>query len=148
MKKLKVYLDNCCFNRPYDDQTQVVIAVETKAKLFVQRLITDDKIDLVWSFISAYENNHNPYPDRREAIGRWQELAVQPINKTDEIIILAREIMQSGIKHKDALHLASAISVKCDYFITVDDRLLKHKTDDISILNPMQFIKEWSERND
>lgn len=35
MKKLKLYLDNCCFNRPYDDQNQLIIELETKAKLFV-----------------------------------------------------------------------------------------------------------------
>ena len=34
MKKL--YLDNCCFNRPYDDQTQFIIRIETDAKLKIQ----------------------------------------------------------------------------------------------------------------
>ena len=29
----KVYLDNCCYNRPYDDQTQLRIELETKAKI-------------------------------------------------------------------------------------------------------------------
>jgi len=48
---LKVYLDNCCYNRPYDDQNQLRVELETKAKLFIQRLITDKKIDLVISYI-------------------------------------------------------------------------------------------------
>ena len=33
---MKIYLDNCCFNRPYDDQTQIRISLETQAKLYVQ----------------------------------------------------------------------------------------------------------------
>ena len=29
--KLRIYLDNCCFNRPYDDQSQLRISLETQA---------------------------------------------------------------------------------------------------------------------
>ena len=31
-----LYLDMCCFNRPYDDQTQTRIRLETQAKLELQ----------------------------------------------------------------------------------------------------------------
>lgn len=31
--KYRIYLDNCCFNRPYDDQTQAKVLFETQAKL-------------------------------------------------------------------------------------------------------------------
>ena len=47
VENLKLYLDNCCFNRPYDDQTQLKIELETKAKLFVQNLIVKKEVDLV-----------------------------------------------------------------------------------------------------
>jgi hypothetical protein len=40
MKKLKIYMDNCCFNRPYDDQRNLINRMETEAKLFVQGLIS------------------------------------------------------------------------------------------------------------
>jgi len=40
---IKIYLDNCCYNRPYDDQTQLRIELETKAKLFIQQKITEHK---------------------------------------------------------------------------------------------------------
>ena len=33
---MRVYLDNCCFARPFDDQLSVVIRLETDAKLHVQ----------------------------------------------------------------------------------------------------------------
>ena len=48
---LKLYLDNCCFNRPYDDQSQSKIKIETDAKLFIQEKIIKKEVDLVWSFI-------------------------------------------------------------------------------------------------
>jgi predicted nucleic acid-binding protein len=41
MPRLKVYLDNCANNRPFDDQKQIKIALETKAKRHIQRLITE-----------------------------------------------------------------------------------------------------------
>jgi len=52
MPKLKIYLDNCTYNRPFDDQSQIMIALETEAKRYIQQLILDSKIDLVYSFIS------------------------------------------------------------------------------------------------
>ena len=54
--KYKVYLDNCCFNRPYDDQSQPLIRLETEAKLLIQQEIVDNRLDLIWSFILHYEN--------------------------------------------------------------------------------------------
>ena len=35
--------------------------------------------------------------------------------------------MKTGIKAKDACHVACAISASCDYFLTTDDRLLINK---------------------
>ena len=53
--KLKVYLDNCCFNRPYDNQNNLLVFMETEAKLFIQDLIHSEKLMLVWSFVLDYE---------------------------------------------------------------------------------------------
>ena len=33
---MKICLDNCCFNRPFDDQKQLRINLETEAKLKIQ----------------------------------------------------------------------------------------------------------------
>ena len=30
---MRVYLDNCCYNRPFDDQNQLKVRLETIAKL-------------------------------------------------------------------------------------------------------------------
>ena len=30
---MRIYLDNCCYNRPFDEQTQLRIRLETEAKL-------------------------------------------------------------------------------------------------------------------
>ena len=36
---MRVYLDNCCYNRPFDEQVQLKVRLETVAKLAVQLLM-------------------------------------------------------------------------------------------------------------
>ncbi len=44
MDKIRIYLDNCCFNRPYDDQDQIKIRLESEAKLEIQARIKKGEI--------------------------------------------------------------------------------------------------------
>ena len=53
----------------------------------------------------------------------------------------AEKFISEGIKQKDAYHLASAIVAGCDYFLSVDDRLLKHTSDEITMMNLVDFIR-------
>ena len=62
---MKVYLDNCCLNRPFDDQTQLRIRLESEAKLKVQEEIRAGKLQLAWSYILDYENRKNPLQESR-----------------------------------------------------------------------------------
>jgi predicted nucleic acid-binding protein len=50
--------------------------------------------------------------------------------------------MTTGIKAADAAHVACAIAGNCNYFITVDKRLLKYKDYRIIICNPIEFINQ------
>jgi len=66
--KLRIYLDNCCYNRPYDDQSQLRISLETQAKLHIQKLIVSDYFELTSSYMLDYECSRNPYEMRRRTI--------------------------------------------------------------------------------
>ena len=46
MQKIKVYLDNCAYNRPFDDQSDIRIRLESEAKLFIQEQIKDNRCTL------------------------------------------------------------------------------------------------------
>ena len=70
-----VYLDNCCFNRPFDNQLHPVVQLETQAKLLIQSEAIQGKVNLVWSFMLTHENSDNPYDDRREQIALWKNVA-------------------------------------------------------------------------
>jgi hypothetical protein len=49
---MRIYLDNCCYNRPFDDQNQKKIQLETIAKLYIQNAVRNGVYDLVWSFMN------------------------------------------------------------------------------------------------
>ena len=56
--------------------------------------------------------------------------------------------MKTGIKFKDACHIACAIMGKADYLISTDNRLLKYKTDEIKLINPFEFFIHEIEEDD
>jgi hypothetical protein len=68
---MKLYLDNCCFNRPFDDQSHLRIRLEAEAKMRIQEEILSGSYDLVWSYLLSYENGKNPFRERREQIAKW-----------------------------------------------------------------------------
>jgi len=138
---MKIYLDNCCYNRPFDSQTGQVVILETLAKLYIQELVLNKKIELVWSYIIEYENGQNIIESKRDAIAKWQALCVEYVRKSDSIVELAKDIVKTGIKPFDALHIACAITANCDYVITVDKRMTKFKDNRIIVCNPIDFLR-------
>jgi hypothetical protein len=137
-----IYLDNCCFNRPFDDQKQIRIHIETEAKLYIQGEIFAGKLSLAWSYILDYENSANPVPERKETIANWKKRATVDTNETKTLIDLAQQLSTSGIKAKDALHIASSVVMQCDYFITTDLFLIKKLAnfEGIKVISPVDFI--------
>jgi predicted nucleic acid-binding protein len=140
VRKLKIYLDNCCFNRPYDDQTEPNVVVETLAKLYIQELVFKHELDLVWSYVLKFENSKNIFKAKRIAIANWENLSVQFIGKSEPVTNLAKDIMATGIKAFDSLHIACAITAHCDYILTVDKRMAKYRDERIIVCNPIEFL--------
>ena len=144
---MKVYLDNCSFNRPFDSQVQLIVRLETEAKLFIQSKVVNGDVKLVWSQILEYENAFNPFPERKKIILNWKKLAVQIIEESAILLELAGEIQNLGLKPKDALHVACAIVAGCDYFITTDKGILKKANNfgKVNVVSPIHFINIWEE---
>ena len=138
----KLYLDNCCFNRPFDDQTQTKIYIETIAKLQIQAQIIEGKYELVWSSILEYENSQNPYAIRKENIKKWRDIATYFIKGNDSVLKKMKDYESIGIKTKDALHLAFAVYMDVDYFITTDKGILNKNISEVKRMNPVDFINE------
>ncbi|MCL2420884.1 MAG: PIN domain-containing protein [Defluviitaleaceae bacterium] len=136
-----VYLDNCCFNRPYDNQLHPLVKIETQAKLVIQQKIIEGEIDLVWSFILYFENSKNPFAERKNQILLWKDIAKYSVSLQEDTRSKAAGIMKLGINLKDALHIACAIQAGADCFITTDKKLLNKTMKELSILNPVDFLR-------
>ena len=143
--KLRIYLDMCCYNRPYDNQSQSRIAKEAQSKLHIQDLIVGGELELVGSYILDYECSCNPFEIRRSFIKDFMSKNIKlyvGAERDDTITQMAKIIMGTGVKEKDAYHLASAIYSDCDFFLTTDKRLLKFKNNRINMINPIDFVEE------
>lgn len=139
-----MYLDNCSYNRPYDDQSQIRIHLETQAKLHIQDMIRQEKIELVTSYILDFENSNNRSIQKKMAIEKFmKEYATLYVSNKSEkdIAKIADAIMETGIKEKDAYHVACAVIAECNYFVTTDDRLLKYQSEKIELATPGEFIR-------
>ena len=121
-----LYLDNCCFNRPFDDQQQLRISLETQAKLFIQQEILSGRFSLVWSYILEHENNKNPFESRRDSVLEWKNIAVKTMLETEEIISFGEILVKREVKVFDALHVA------CAY--------IGEGINEIHVCNPIDFI--------
>ena len=143
MDRLKVYLDNCCFNRPYDDQNNVLVFLETEAKLFIQDLIHAGKLLLVWSFVLDYENAANPFEERKHSISTWKKLSITDCNLCDTIANTAEDLLKKGLRQKDASHIACAIYAGAAFFITTDKKILNKPVEGIRIINPIDFVRRY-----
>lgn len=61
---MRVYLDNCCYNRPFDPQDDLRISLETTAKLQVQAMMKSGDLEYVWSDALDYELSRSPQLSR------------------------------------------------------------------------------------
>ena len=141
---MRVYLDNCCYNRPFDEQGELRVVVETIAKLQIQALMRMGRIEYAWSDVLGLEVSHNPFKDRQERILDWMVGAAVYIESTEDVVERGREIEALGVKPKDALHLASAEKAECDWFFTTDKGILKkvHRLGGMRVANPIEFAME------
>lgn len=141
---MRLYLDNCCFNRPYDKQHMLTIRLETEAKLHIQNAILIGQYQLGWSYILDYENAANPFEERRIEIQKWKSFADSYTVATSSVLVMMEEFIAIGIKPKDALHIACAKKLDCEYFLTVDKGILRkaEQVFQIQILSPIDFVIE------
>ena len=119
---MKLYLDVCCLKRPFDDQAQPRIRIETEAVLAI--LAADpEEIAVIRSAAHDLENDQSPLTWRAERVRAW--LAERKLDEpAADLEARTAELMAAGFRNFDALHLACAEAARADIFVTCDDRLL------------------------
>ena len=98
---------------------------------------------LATSFILLSENNKNPYAIRRiiieNFVRNYSSIYIGPEHYA-AMIEKVHAIMKTGIKTRDAFHIVCAQIAGCSYFLSTDDRLLKYQSEDMRIVNPVDFV--------
>jgi len=120
-----VYLDICCFKRPFDDATADRVRTEAEAVAAILDAVKAGTFELVRSPAHDFENERNPREDRRLATRLWLDVATTFVEATTSAATRARELAAIGFGPLDALHLAFAEQARARWFVTTDDRLLK-----------------------
>ena len=140
---MRVYLDTCVIQRPFDDQTQLRIRAETDAVKIVLALCGSGSLQLITSDAHAVETARCPYPERRAYVEDVLALApFQPL--VLRILRRAERYREVGIGVFDALHLAAAVEANADVFCTADDALLARgqnsDTAQTGVLSPLSLV--------
>ena len=148
---MRLYLDLCVYNRPFDNQGQPRIALETNAFIYVLEMVEQGRCALVGSDAIIYENNRNPYEERRERIQTYLRLATECPEVQDSDVKRAVFLKEFGFTGMDSLHIAIAERAKVDYFITCDDEVLSkskkhHDMIKVKMVSLMEFVAEEGER--
>ena len=143
-KNYLIYLDACCLNRPFDEQTQPRIKLETEAILEIITYCQSGRWQLVNSTVLESEIGQISNQTKKEQVEQYLLLAKHRILVTPEIIKKAKELTTFKFKNFDALHLACAEN-NADIFLTTDDRLLKKVLSyqdkiNIKVANPITWL--------
>ena len=144
MDRLKVYLDSCCLNRPFDDLTQSNILQEAEAVRKIMELAKAGKIISVSSQFVKYELESIKSQEKRDEVLSFYQCDIYH-TLSERIVSLSKYYQTFKLKTFDSLHLATAESNDIDYLLTTDTDFIKYakrlnlKT---KIVNPCQFLKE------
>lgn len=148
-----IYLDVCCLNRPFDDQTQERIRLESEAVLSILSGCETGKWYLVGSEAIDYEVSITPDPERKEKVSAFTDLAHEIVGVDEGIKKRANYLVSIGFKPFDALHLACAESVIAEVLLTTDDKFLnrakKNKNNlRVRVENPVIWFLEVMQNAD
>lgn len=142
---MRIYVDLCVNNRPFDDQHHPRTLIETIEFLFLLSKAIHKDITIINSFMLEDENSRTPFIDRKDKICDLLKTATEYVSYSEELEDRAMEIAGLGIMSIDALHIACAEMASADFFVTCDDHLVQKvrsnkENINVAILNLMEFI--------
>ncbi len=145
-----VYLDACCLNRPFDNQAQDRIRLESEAVLLILDHVQRGEWRWVGSEVLSFEVARNPDPERKRRVQVLVSSASGSVSLDDRVEQRGAELEAMGFGAFDALHVASAESAQVDVFLTTDDALVRlaRRSEDrirVRVENPLAWLKERSE---
>lgn len=140
---MKIYLDNCCLNRPFDDLRDDVVRMEAEAVISIIDKCENGEWEFCASDVLFDEIDNNPNLVRKQKVLILYQSAKWHIDLTAKIIVRAKEFEHFNIKAYDALHLASAEAGNVDVFLTTDRKLINtagRSDATVAVQNPLIWL--------
>jgi predicted nucleic acid-binding protein len=146
MRMKRIYLDACCLNRPFDDQSQDRIRLEAEAVILILAHIESGEWSWIGSEILLYEIEQTPDQERRARVLLLTKLVKHTILVGDEEVHRAEELEALGLSGYDALHLACAEAGRADVLLTTDMHFEKIAARSgerlqLAVKNPLVWLK-------
>jgi len=148
---VKVYLDTCALNRPFDDRTQARIRLEAEAVLTILGHVASGAWQLAGSDMLEYETEQNTDIERRDRVADLAAMAQTYVGLGPPHIRRAMGLKALGFRTKDAFHVACAESACADVLLTTDDRFLRTASRKrhqlrVPVRNPLDWLREVTKR--
>jgi predicted nucleic acid-binding protein len=143
----RIYLDACCLNRPFDDQAQERIRLESEAVLLILNRLQQGQAEWIGSRVLDFELRKIPDSERRRRVLALMGFVTSSVPADTADFARARELRSLGFKAVDALHIASAEKAGCRVLLTTDDAMLRLAARNVGILrvrvaNPTDWLRE------
>ncbi len=145
--KWAVYLDVCCLNRPFDDQSQDRIRLESEPIILIIDHCQRD--DWLWlcSGAALHEIEQTPARARRERVLQLALSGNVQVRLQAKDYERGTELQKLGFTTYDALHIACAERGQADVMLTTDARLVKRakrvaESLKVRVENPLTWLQE------
>lgn len=139
---MRIYLDLCTIQRPFDDAGQQRIRDEIKALFRIIKLVEIGVLELVVSYALEFECDANPNPVKREYAESVLSLTEERVQPTEAVQRRTSGYRALGLHMWDAAHLAAAVEARVDFFCTCDDRLLRRaRTADTGLTRAVSLLE-------
>ena len=144
----RIYLDNCCLGRPFDDMDQDRIRFEAEAVLLVEKRIKEGLVTWVTSQALIEECSNNSNSDAREHFQLLLEYVGEVVVLESHDTARAKKLYLAGMGMFDALHLVAAEVGYCDVLLTTDDKFIKKaaraggESLSVKVMNPVDWLRK------
>ena len=140
---MRIYMDACCLNRPFDDLSQARNYFEAEAILSIISRCENGEWSLISSGIIDYELSRISDSEKSVQIQDIYSCAAEHVELTQAAEKRAAYFREHGIKLYDSLHLALAEESAADVLLTTDDKFLKRANEltlTVKVFNPVKFF--------
>ena len=144
---MKLYLDCCCYSRPFDEQIQIKVHLESEAILTIINECKQNNNEIIGSVALDFEiENIVDFEKKSKVKYLYEQTIATKINYTDNVLKRVKELSElSSIRTLDKFHLAFAENSGANVLLTTDNRFEKASLKlnlKIKVVNPLKYLLE------